>query len=54
MTRAVSLPYSYLHNKKESLSYRASKENADNSGDYNEYPDVYQKEIGGTVYITTQ
>ncbi len=37
-------------NGEEVLSYRASKGDEDNSGDYNEYGKTYQKDIGGTVY----
>lgn len=32
------------------LNYRVSKGDGDNSGDYNEYPDVYQKDLGGTAF----
>ena len=34
----------------EVLSYRVSEGDEDNSGDYNEYAEVYQKDIDGTVY----
>ncbi len=37
-------------NGDEILNYRVSKGDEDNSGDYNEYTDVYQKEINGTVF----
>ena len=43
----VEITYS---NGGESLSYRVSKGDEDNSGDYNEYTNVYQKDIGGTGY----
>ena len=40
-----------LYSKGEdSLSYRISKGDEDNSGDYNEYSKVFEKEIDGTVY----
>ena len=43
----VEITYS---NGEDSLYYRVSKGEGDNSGDYNEYTNVYQKEIDGAVY----
>ena len=37
-------------NGEEVLSYRVSEGDEDNSGDYNEYAEVFQKEIDGAVY----
>ena len=45
-TGLVEITYS---NGADSLSYRVSKGDEDNSGDYNEYGNVYEKEIGGTA-----
>ena len=45
-TGLVEITYS---NGVDSLSYRASKGDEDNSGDYNEYANVSEKEIGGTT-----
>ena len=45
-TGLVEITYS---NGADSLSYRVSKGDEDNSGDYNEYGNVYKKEIGGTT-----
>ena len=45
-TGLVEITYS---NSAESLSYRVSKGDEDNSGDYNEYGNVSEKEIGGTA-----
>ncbi|MBO4868114.1 MAG: hypothetical protein J5585_00215 [Clostridia bacterium] len=37
-------------NGEDSLYYRVSKGDGDNSGDYNDYPDVYQRQLGGTSF----